>query len=74
VCAAHERLLQAHSAYDQALSIATDSSLGSKGFHALHQQGRAYATAVMTYSNAVMALLAYIETAQVDFTDAPSTT
>lgn len=71
---AHERVQQAEAAYNQALAIAVDSALSPDGFYALHQQGRVYATAVMTYSNAVMALLAYMETAREDAKDADSTT
>jgi hypothetical protein len=73
VRAAHEQVQQADAAYNQALAIAPDSNLGPEGVLALHQQGRVYATAVMTYSNAVMALLAYMETARGDAKDAAST-
>jgi hypothetical protein len=70
---AREHVQEAQSAYNQALDIAVDSALGPDGFYALHQQGRVYATAVMTYSNAVMALLAYMETAREDAKKATST-
>ena len=63
---AFESVQQAHSAYEDALAIASDTDLDREGFLALHQQGRAYAATVMNYSNAVMALLSYMETAKAD--------
>jgi hypothetical protein len=70
---AHEQVQQAEAAYNQALATAADSDLSPGGVLALHKQGRVYATAVMTYSNAVMALLAYMDTARADAKDAAST-
>ena len=63
---AFEGVQQAHSGYEHALAIASDADLDREGFLALHEQGRAYAATVMNYSNAVMALLSYMETARAD--------
>ena len=63
---AHERLQQTQDEYETALAIASDSDLGPEGIFIIHQQGRAYATAVLIYSDAVMALLSYMETGRSD--------
>ena len=59
---AHERLQHAQDAYEHALAIAWDTDLSPDGVLALHQHGRTYATAVIAYSDAVMALLSHMET------------
>jgi len=61
---AFEGVQRAHSTYERALTIASDIDLDREGLLALHEQGRAYAATVMNYSNAVMALLSYMETAR----------
>ena len=62
VRAAHERLQQAQDEYEKALAIAADIDLGPEGLFIMYRQGHAYATAVLTYSDAVMAMLSYMET------------
>ena len=64
-----EGVQQAQSAYEHALATASDANLDCEGFLALHQQGRAYAAAVLSYSDAVMALLSHMETSRRDSDD-----
>ena len=62
VDSAFQLVQQTQDSYREALAIASDTYLNADGFLALRQEGRAYAAAVMAYSNAVMALLSYMET------------
>ena len=57
---AHQELLQAHLAYERALSIAADP-LNSTAIIALQQVGRKYAEAVVRHSHVVMEWLALVE-------------
>ena len=66
---AYERVQDAQTAYEHTLAIASDADLDPEGFVALHQTGHAYAATVLNYSNAVMALLAYVETGRSDGAD-----
>ena len=64
---AYERLQQSQDEYEKALAIVvSDTDLGPEGLFIMHQQGRAYATAVLIYSDAVMTLLSYMETGRND--------
>jgi hypothetical protein len=57
---AHQEFLQAHLAYERALSIAADS-FDSTDIIPLQQAGRKYAEAVVRHSNVVMEWLALVE-------------
>jgi len=57
---AYELVQKAHVAYETALDTAAVTSLSSDEAVAIREKGRAYAAAVMQYSNAVMAWLGFM--------------
>jgi len=71
---ANRHLQEVQAGYKDALAIIADTDYSPDGSLALRQRSREYAQAVKQYSDAVMALLAYMETARADGKDAASTT
>jgi len=59
---AQKAMQEASSAYTAALELSVDTERNADGAHGLRQQGRAYAQAVMRFSNAAMAWLRYADT------------
>ena len=63
---AYQFIQNAHACYREYLSIVADRDLSSDEVLAIQQHGREYASAVIKYSEAVMAWLAHVETNRED--------